>query len=71
ITFEVFDMQGRRVWHNEERNVYSDGTYYLKWDLCTDSHQQVGTGVYLYRAKIKSDGSCETVKAQKLIVLRQ
>lgn len=71
IIFEVFDMQGRMVWHNEDRNVYSDGVYYLKWDLCSNSHQTVGTGVYLYRAKIKSEGSCETVKAQKLIILRQ
>lgn len=71
ITFEVYDILGRLIWRKTENNVYTNGTYYMTWDLQSNNHQDVGTGVYLYRARIACDGGSETLKAKKLIVVRQ
>lgn len=71
ITFEVYDMLGRLVWRKTENNVYTNGTYYMTWNLQSNNHQDVNTGVYLYRARISCDGSSESLKAKKIIVVRQ
>ncbi|MDO5446883.1 MAG: type IX secretion system sortase PorU [Prevotellaceae bacterium] len=71
ITFEVYDMLGRLIWRKTENNVYTNGTYYMTWNLQSNNHQDVGTGVYLYRARVACEGSSESLKAKKIIVVRQ
>ncbi len=71
VTFEVYDMLGRIVWRKTETNVVCDGVYPMKWDLTSNAGSAVGTGVYLYRARISGNGSSEALKAKKLIVVRQ
>lgn len=71
ITFEVYDMLGRLIWRKTENNVYTNGTYHMTWDLRSNNHQDVGTGVYLYRARVSCEGSSESLKAKKIIVVRQ
>ena len=68
ITFEVFDILGRKIWQKAETNINTNGTYYMTWNLEDSSHNAVSTGVYLYRAKITCNGATETLKAKKIIV---
>ena len=68
ITFEVFDILGRKIWQKTETNVNTNGTYHMTWNLEDNSHNAVSTGVYLYRAQITCAGATETLKAKKIIV---
>lgn len=69
VTLEVFDLAGRLLWKHHESGVPTTTAYTVDWDLTTDGGRRLGTGVYLYRAKIASDGSNEVSKAKKLIVV--
>ncbi len=70
VTIDVFDMSGRLLWTHTENGVStSDGAYTLEWDLTQDSGGRLQTGVYLYRARVASDGSATASKAKKLIVI--
>ncbi len=68
-TVEVFDMSGRMLWTHSESGNAADGVTEIEWDLTTNSGGRLGTGVYLYRVKISSDGSSYASQARKLIVI--
>lgn len=68
VVIEVFDTSGRMLWRHSENGVPSSGTYTVKWDLST-GNGSLGTGLYLYRVKIASDGSSYASKTKKLIVI--
>jgi flagellar hook assembly protein FlgD len=69
VKIEVFDVSGRLLWKHEETGVSTSGAYTVDWDLTTDTGARLQTGVYLYRVSIASDGSSQTSKAKKLIVI--
>ena len=69
VEIEVFDMSGCLLWRHKEHGVSTSNAYTIDWDLCFDGGSRLKTGVYLYRAKISSDGSEQASKAQKLIVV--
>lgn len=71
VRMSVYDFSGRELWTHLEKGISEGQTYYIEWDLCSNGGQRLAPGVYLYRASIVSDGSHESTKAQKIIILSQ
>ena len=69
LVLEVFDTSGRLLWSHSESGVSTDNTYTLSWDLTMDGGRRMQTGVYLYRVRLSADGSAQTSKARKLVVI--
>ena len=69
VEIELFDMSGRKLWQHSESGVSTDSAYTVDWDLTVDGGRRLQTGVYLYRARIGSDGSGMASKAKKLIIV--
>jgi hypothetical protein len=69
VELDVYDASGRLLWKHEESGTSASSTYTVTWDLTLDNGRRLSTGVYLYRARISSDGSSQASKAKKLIVL--
>jgi len=69
VEVEVFDTSGRIIWHHKENGVPTTAAYTVDWDLRTDNGQILRTGVYIYRVRISCQGSPETSKSKKLIVI--
>ena len=69
VGIDVFDMSGRLLWTHEESGVTTGNAYTVDWDLTVDGGQRLGTGVYIYRVRMWSDGSSQTSKAKKLIII--
>ena len=69
VEIEVFDMTGRILWSHQESGVAEQSTYTVDWDLTTNAGSKLSTGVYLYRARLSSNGSSKASKAKKLIVI--
>ena len=69
VDIDVFDMSGRHLWTHSESGVSTDSAYTVDWDLTVDTGAKLQTGVYLYRARISSEGSSKASKAHKLIVV--
>ena len=70
VVVELFDTSGRQLWRHAENGVSASSTYTIPWDLTIDGGRPLGTGVYLYRVKVSTDGSSYATKTKKLIVLR-
>ena len=69
VDIDVFDASGRLLWTHHESGVSTSGAYTSTWNLCTDSGQQLQTGVYLYRVRVACEGSSQASKANKLVVI--
>lgn len=69
VDIDVFDASGRLLWTRHESGVSTDGAYTSTWNLCTDSGQQLQTGMYLYRVRVACEGSSQASKANKLVVI--
>ena len=69
VDIDVFDASGRLLWTRHESGVSTSGAYTSTWNLCTDSGQQLQTGVYLYRVRVACEGSSQASKANKLVVI--
>lgn len=69
IILDIFDMAGHHLWQHTEHGTPVDNSYTINWDLCIDGGRRLHTGVYLYRVRISSNGSGQTSKAKKLIVI--
>ncbi len=70
VVIELFDTSGRQLWRHAESGIPTSDTYTMTWNLSVDGGRPLGTGVYLYRVKVASEGSSYTSKAKKLIVVR-
>ena len=68
FVFEVFDFSGRCIWMHEESSSNSSGVQTVTWDLTNGAGAKIGTGIYLYRAKVRCGQSKWTTKTQKIIV---
>ena len=66
--FEVFDFAGRCIWSHEESSSNSSGIHTVTWNLTNGVGAKVGTGIYLYRAKVRCGQSKWTTKTQKIVV---
>ncbi len=69
VSIDVFDMSGRLLWTHNEVGTSDTGNYTIDWDLTTENGRRMQTGVYLYRARVSSDGSASASKAKKLIII--
>lgn len=69
VAIDVMDMSGRLLWTHEESGVSTGSAYTVDWDLTVDGGSRLGTGVYLYRVRMSSDGSPYTSKAKKLVII--
>ena len=69
VILDIFDMAGRHLWQHTEHGTPIDNSYIINWDLCVDGGRRLNTGVYLYRVRISSNGSGQTSKAKKIIIL--
>lgn len=57
VLIEVFDINGRRVWHSESRgkaDMYASAP--VTWDLSNYSGSRVGRGIYIYKATVTTGG---------------
>lgn len=70
VVLDIMDMSGRLLWQHSESGISSTGSYTIDWDLTVDGGQKLQTGVYLYRARVSSEGSDYDSKAKKLIIIR-
>lgn len=70
VVVELFDTSGRQLWRHAESGVPASNAYTIKWDLTVDGGRTLGTGIYLYRVKVSSDGSSYTSKTKKLIIIK-
>lgn len=70
VVIELFDTSGRQLWRHAESGIPTSDTYTMTWNLSVDGGRPLGTGVYLYRVKVASEGSSYTSKTRKLIVVR-
>ncbi len=68
FTIEVFDYMGRRMWYHRETGSSSSGLYTIPWNLSTNAGGRLFAGIYLYRVTLRSGGSKEVSKSQKLII---
>lgn len=69
VVLDIFDMAGHHLWQHHEHGTPYDNTYTINWDLCIDGGRRLHTGVYLYRVRISSNGSSQTSKAKKIIII--
>lgn len=69
VTFEVFDMMGRRVWTSsvtDRSDMFQSAP--IKWDLRSMGGQRVQRGIYIYRAIVKTETSVIRSHAKRIAV---
>ena len=71
IKISVCDYSGKVLWTHEENGVSSDSAYYMDWDMTGYNGQRLQPGIYLFQATLSSNGSEETSKCQKMVVMKQ
>ncbi|MCR4994426.1 MAG: type IX secretion system sortase PorU, partial [Bacteroidales bacterium] len=71
FTIEVFDFAGRLLWTYTETGASATGLYAIPWGLVTGSGFPLGSGIYLYRARVTCGDSEEATKTQKLVIRRR
>lgn len=69
VTIEIFNLQGQILWQCSERLTSVSTQCAIVWDVTASGGQPMPTGVYIYRARLSSEGSSEQTKAEKIIVL--
>lgn len=69
VVLDIFDMSGRHLWSRAESATCAGNTFETDWDLTVDGGRRLGTGVYLYRARVSCEGSSYASKAKKLIII--
>jgi len=69
VRTEVYDTFGRLVWHEEK--AASNGYHSAPWNLRDTGGRAVATGIYLYRAIVKSAKGRHETKTKKMIVVKQ
>lgn len=70
VTFEVYDLAGRRLWHKAQALAAGASYASAPWTLCDASGSALCDGIYLFRATC-SDGKDEkSTDAQKIILTK-
>jgi len=71
IRIEVLDYTGHEVWSVEENSFASESIYTHSWNRTSHQGNKLPAGIYLYRVYVRSNGSKEAVKSEKLIINKQ
>lgn len=69
VTFEVYDMMGRRVWSStatDRSDMFLSAP--IQWNLCSQGGSRVTRGIYIYRAIVRTDDGEVTSKAKRVAV---
>ncbi len=70
VTIDVYDLSGRLQWqHTESGSSELFRSYTVTWDLTNGRGARLRPGVYIYRAAIRTAGSSEATRAQKMVIL--
>lgn len=67
---DVFDMAGRHLWSHASTATPDRGGVFVDWDLSMSGGGRLSTGVYLYRVRVRAEGSSYVSKAKKLIIIQ-
>ena len=72
VEIRIYDLTGHTVWvHSEKGSSGFLRNYPIEWNLANNAGKRVPTGIYIYRASIRTASSSETTQAKKIIVLGQ
>ena len=71
FTIEVYDFAGRTLWQKSLSGSSATGVYTVPWNLTTGGGFPLGSGVYLYRARVSCDGKQSASKSKKIIINRR
>lgn len=71
FSIDVYDFAGRRLWYTTVSGSSATGVYTIPWNLCTGSGFPLGSGVYLYRARVSCDGQKSATDSKKIIINRR
>lgn len=72
VGIDIYDLMGRLVWTATQTGRSDSGTSFpVTWDLTDTSGSRVPRGIYVYRARISTDGIQEATKAKKIAVTAQ
>ena len=69
VTIDVYDTMGRCVWSHTASDI-SASYYSTTWQLQASGGQPLGSGIYLYRARIDDGKGTHTTKTKKMIITR-
>ncbi|MBR1712951.1 MAG: type IX secretion system sortase PorU [Alloprevotella sp.] len=70
VLTEVFDLAGRLVWQHEGDASATD-YFSTTWDLRDSGGHPVNSGVYIYRATVRTPATSHETKSKKMIIVRQ
>ena len=68
FVIDVFDISGRHLWSHAATANPGIGGVFVDWDLSMSGGGRLSTGVYLYRVRVKAEGSAYASKAKKLVI---
>lgn len=69
VGIDIYDLMGRLVWTATQTGRSDSGTSFpVTWDLTDMNGSRVQRGIYIYRARISTDGIQEATKAKKIAV---
>lgn len=72
VGIDIYDLMGRLVWTATQTGRSDSATSFpITWDLTDTSGSRVQRGIYIYRARISTDGIQEATKAKKIAVTAQ
>lgn len=69
VTIELFNFQGVKLWEYSRRMSSSSTQCIIDWDVTASGGQPMPTGVYIYRARLSSEGGSRQTKTEKIIIL--
>ena len=70
FVIEVLDFAGRLLWTHTETGSSDTGIYRIPWNLTAGGGCPLGSGVYLYRARVIT-GETETVTGGRKIIINR
>ena len=72
VGIDIYDLLGRLIWTETQTGRSDSGTSFpVTWNLTDMNGSRVPRGIYIYRARISTDGIQEATKAKKIAVTAQ
>ena len=72
VGIDIYDLLGRLIWTETQTGRSDSGTSFpITWNLTDRNGTRVPRGIYIYRARISTDGIQEATKAKKIAVTAQ